>query len=108
MSISVMQISATIGMVGVAVALFYAYRKYLAANSERRMRAMIEYAGLDPSIAWSGDVGDVMKDVRKRCKRCASEDVCDRWLQGDQKRENDFCPNAKVFALLSQYEGAPK
>ena len=105
MNISLMQMIAAAVMVGVASALFYLYRRYLAANSERRMLAMLESVGLDPAIAFSGSVGTIMSEVRQRCRSCASEDVCERWLTGDADGDNEFCPNSRVFSVLRKYRG---
>ena len=44
-----------------------------------------------------------MKEVRDRCRHCASEDYCERWLEGEVQGENQFCPNARVFRLLAKY-----
>jgi len=105
MNMSLMQIIAAIAMLGVAAALFFGYRKYLAANSERRMQTMLESVGLDPAIASSDDIPTIMKEVRQRCQSCGSEDVCERWLAGDKESDNAFCPNAKVFEILAKYSG---
>lgn len=106
MNMSFTQIVAAIAMAGVAAILFYAYRRYLAANSERRMRAMLKSVGLDPAIATDGDIPTIMKEVRQRCHSCASEDVCERWLTGNEEGDNDFCPNSRVFETLKKYSGA--
>ncbi len=103
MNISLMQMIAAAVMVGTAVTLFYLYRRYLAAKSERRMLAMLESVGLDPAIAFSGSVGAIMSEVRQRCQNCATEDVCERWLTGDADGDNEFCPNSRVFSLLREY-----
>ena len=103
MNVSMMQFFAAVAMVGMAIALLFAYRSYLANNSERRMRTMLESVGLDPAIAASGEIPAIMKEVRQRCRSCASEDVCEHWLAGDKKDGNDFCPNAKVFEILNKY-----
>lgn len=105
MNVSIIQTVSAIVMAGVAVALFYVYRRYLAENSERRMRTMLETVGLDPAIATGGDIQTVMKEVRQRCQSCASEDVCERWLTGSEEGDNDFCPNSKVFETLKKYSG---
>jgi len=105
MNISLTQILATIVMVSVIFALVFAYRKYLAANSERRMRAMLQSVGLDPEIASIGGFETIMTEVRRRCGACTSEDVCERWLDGELQGDNDFCPNAKVFAEFKKYRG---
>jgi hypothetical protein len=106
MNMSLMQIIAAIAMLGVAAALFFGYRKYLAANSERRMRTMLESVGLDPALATSEEIPTIMKEIRQRCQSCGSEDVCERWLAGNRKGDNEFCPNAKVFEILGKYSGS--
>lgn len=106
MNVSLIQAVIATAMAGIAVALFYAYRRYLAANSERRMRAMLESVGLDPALATGGDIQIMMKEVRQRCRSCASEDVCERWLKGTINSDNDFCPNASVFETLKKYSNA--
>lgn len=106
MNVSLMQIFAALVMVGAAAGLFFAYRTYLAANSERRMRTMLESVGLDPAIAASGEIPTIMQEVRQRCRTCNSEDVCERWLKGDKEDPNDFCPNARVFEILNKHSHA--
>lgn len=98
-----MQIFSVSVMVVVTFVLIFAYRAYLAANSERRMLSMIDSIGLDPAIASSSDLEATMSEVRKRCRSCTSEDVCERWLTCNEKDDNDFCPNAKVFEVLQKY-----
>lgn len=105
MNISLTQVLAAIVMAGVVVALVFGYRKYLAANSERRMRAMLQSVGLDPEIVSIGGLDTVMTEVRRRCKACTSELVCERWLDGEVQGDNDFCPNAEVFARFKEYRG---
>lgn len=106
MDVSLMQIIAALAMVGAAVALFFGYRRYLAANSERRMRMMLESVGLDPVLASSGEIPTIIKDVRQRCQSCGSEDVCERYLAGNKEGDNAFCPNSRVFDILRKYSGA--
>jgi len=89
-------------MVVVTFVLIFAYRSYLAANSERRMLSMIESIGLDPAIASSSDLETIMGEVRRRCRSCKSEDVCERWLTCSEKDDNDFCPNSKAFEVLQK------
>ncbi len=102
MNMSLFQIIAAAVMVGVAFTLFVAIRRYMAAASERRMMRMLERVGLDPAIVLSGDTQATMKEIRQRCRSCTSEDVCERWLAGDEVGENVFCPNAKVFETLKR------
>jgi len=106
MNESIIQVVAAMAMVGVAAAMFFGFRRYLAVNSERRMRAMLVSVGLDPEIATSGEIPTIMKEVRQRCRSCASESVCERWLEGKKDDSNDFCPNAKVFDVLKKHSHA--
>ncbi len=106
MSSSLLQNLAGIGMLAVAIALFLAFRRYLARSSERRMLGMLKSSGLDPTIAASGDIETIMAEVRDRCRHCASESVCERWLKGEEEGTNAFCPNHRVFEILGKYSGA--
>lgn len=106
MNMSMFQIGAAIVMVVLAFGLFIAIRQYMHAQSERRMTNMLERVGLDPAIASSGNTAVIMKEIRQRCQSCATEDVCERWLAGEQIGENEFCPNARVFESLKRTIGA--
>jgi hypothetical protein len=106
MELSLIQVIAAIAMSGIVVAMFFGFRRYIAANSERRMLTMLESVGLDPEIATSGEVPTIMKEVRQRCRSCATEAVCERWLQGNEEGDNTFCPNAKVFEVLKKHSHA--
>ena len=103
MNISPLQMTAVVAMVVLTPVLVFAYLKYLAAGSQRRMLAMLDSFGLDTSLPWSTDIDDIMKEIRQRCRTCPSEDVCERWLDGDRKGSNDFCPNASVFKKMAKY-----
>lgn len=102
MNMSMFQILAAVIMVGIAVALVYGIRQYMIAQSERRMRTMLIKIGLDPTIAASGDSQKIMSEVRQRCRTCATEDVCERWLTGEEIGDNVFCPNAQVFESMKK------
>ena len=102
MSNSLFQVFAAMLMLGVAAILFVAIRNYMRANSERRMTSMLKRVGVDPSIAATGDSTQIIKDIRKRCRMCTTEDVCERWLAGEVQGDNEFCPNASVFETLRQ------
>ena len=106
MNMSLIQVIAALAMAGITVALVLSYRRYLANNSERRMRNMLESIGLDPEIAVSDEFPTIMKEVRQRCRHCATEDVCERWLKGNGEGDNSFCPNAKVFEVIKNYSRA--
>lgn len=84
-----------------ALGLVTWYWNYKNARSEQRMTAMLIRMGVDPVVAADGDHEAIMRDVRKRCNRCQSEDVCERWLAGSYREENLFCPNAQVFRALA-------
>ena len=100
---SLMQIIAAVAMIIVAVVLVVAYRSYLAANSERRMRSMLVSVGLDPKLADSAEIPTIMKEVRDRCRQCSAEAVCEHWLEGEVPGDNAFCPNHRVFRILGKY-----
>ena len=100
MELPVIQVIAAIAMTLVAVSIVFGFERYLVANSERRMLTMIKSVGLDPEIATSGEIPAIMKEVRHRCRSCAAEAVCERWLQGSEEGDNSFCPNANVFEAL--------
>jgi hypothetical protein len=103
MSTALMQTFAAITMVSVTAVLVVAYREYLVASSKRRMLAMLASVGLVPPFAPSAEYEAVMKEARQRCRHCACEDVCERWLRGDKKGSNTFCPNSPVFRSLAKY-----
>ena len=106
MSITFTQVLAAAIMVVVAIMLAGAYRRYLSNNSERRMLGMLKSMGLDPTIATSGDIELIMREVRTRCRHCNAEDKCERWLQGREDGSSAFCPNHRVFNVLGKFSGA--
>jgi hypothetical protein len=99
---TVFHIVIAIIMVAVAIALVSWFARYRAAGAERRMTKMLKQAGVAPEIAASGEAEAIMKEVRRRCRRCQSEDVCERWLTGEKAGDNNFCPNARVFEALAR------
>ncbi len=103
MDITLTQFLAALVMVGVGAVLVVAYRRYLAAQSERRMQSMLEAIGLDPELAAVGGIETIMAGVRHRCSACQSESVCERWLAGEEEGDNSFCPNARVFEILKKF-----
>jgi hypothetical protein len=92
-------------MVAVSVALVVWFYRHVAAASERRMMHMLTRAGVDPEVARQGDTEAIIQDVRSRCVRCRSEDLCNRWLAGKVEGDNSFCPNAQIFRLLKRTTG---
>jgi hypothetical protein len=87
-------------MVVAAVILTGLFLKYKAHAAQRRLRGMLEHCGVDPGIIDSGDVSAIMREVRRRCQKCQNEDVCERWLAGQEPGGNSFCPNAHTFEYL--------
>ena len=96
------EISVAILLLAVTVVLVMWIRRYMAAGSERRMMRMLARVGLDPEIAATGDRETIITEVRRRCRKCQSEDLCERWLAGEETGENAFCPNAHVFDVLAR------
>jgi hypothetical protein len=70
------------------------------------MLSMIDSLGLDPEITANAELGTIMGEVRQRCRGCTAEDVCERWLRGDEEGDNAFCPNARVFEILHKISSA--
>jgi len=102
MNPTLFQIGAAIVMVAVSVAILVLFLRYLRATSERRLTRMLKHAGVDPEIAAQGDKETIFKDVRSRCRKCRSEDLCERWLAGEVGGDNAFCPNARIFSVLTR------
>ncbi len=92
---------AVILMLGAVVAVL-GFRKFKLIASKHRLTRMLSRVGLDPDLADQGDADAIIKEVRKRCSRCQTEDLCERWLADKAAGGNEFCPNAKVFEKLKQ------
>lgn len=105
MSSSLVQVLVAALMLVVIVALAVFLRRYIVANSERRMLGMLTSLGIDPSVTTSGDMETIMREVRSRCRHCAIESQCERWLRGEEQGDNSFCPNHRVFELLGKRSG---
>lgn len=60
--------------------------------------------GLDPGMFTFIDPQSMAigKEVRRRCRRCLREDLCERWLAGEVEGDNNFCPNAQTFDALKE------
>lgn len=108
MDLSLTQIVVAMVMVGLGIALVFAYRSYLNRRSEQRMLAMLKSLGLDPDIATSGDMETIMGEVRQRCRSCTSKAVCERWLNAELGGDSEFCPNHRVFEILGRYSGSAR
>ena len=89
-------------MVVTAVFLVAWFLRYKAVTSEKRMRGMLERCGLDPELIATGDTQAINREVRRQCRKCQTEAVCERWLAGAAAGDNSFCPNAHTFEILSK------
>jgi uncharacterized protein DUF6455 len=105
MNPTLFEIGVAIFMLAVSVAFVVWFLRYMAAASGRRMMQMLTRAGVDPEVARHGDTEAIIQDVRSRCQKCRSEDLCDRWLAGKVEGDNSFCPNAQIFRVLTRTTG---
>jgi hypothetical protein len=87
-------------LVVVGIVLVISFLRYKAKTSEKRMLQMLRTAGLDPEITVHDGSEAIMREVRRRCRKCQSEGLCEQWLAGKVEGNNDFCPNAQVFEAL--------
>ena len=101
------EINVAIVMVAVTVVIFVWFQRSEAAASAMRMMRTMTRVGVDPGIATHGDprTKSIIKEARCRCGKCPVEDLCDRWLAGKVKGGNTFCPNARVFRILTRTSG---
>ncbi len=102
MNRALFEIGLAIFMLAVGGFLLVWFWRYRAAGSRRRMTQMLTRAGVASEVISRGDVEAIIKDVRRRCRVCNSEDLCERWLAGKVEGENDFCPNAQIFDGLAK------
>jgi Family of unknown function (DUF6455) len=104
MTPTMFQINIAIIMVAASVAMVVGFQKYLAVTSFRRMTRMMARIGLEPAVAAGGgpQSAAIMQQMRRRCRRCPSEDLCERWVAGRAAGGNGFCPNARAFGLLAR------
>ena len=95
-------------MVVVSVAIVVWFQKHLADASARRMTRMMTRVGLDPAIAASAPPRGalLMKQMQRRCRRCPSADLCERWIAGVANGGNSFCPNARAFGIYARTAAA--
>src|SRR6266498_5925162 len=103
MNPTLFEIGVAIFMVAVSVGLIVWFSRSMAAASGRRLMHMLTRAGVDPDVAKHGDTEAIIQDVRRRCLRCRSEDLCDRWLAGKVEGDNSFCPNAQIFRTMTRH-----
>jgi len=92
-------------MVAVGIALIIGFSRHIAAASGRRMAEMMMCAGVDPEVSRKDDAQAIIQDARSRCIRCPSEGLCERWLAGKVEGNPGFCPNARLFRMLSGTTG---
>ena len=99
MNTTFIDISIAFLFVAVAAVLIVLFRRKLQFDSARRMYRMMARFGVYPKQFGRDDTdaGLDMKAVRRRCRSCPAEDLCERWLAGEIEGDNGFCPNAKVF-----------
>lgn len=98
------QISAAVIMVGTAAAAIVWLHSSQTAASARRMKGMMTRVGLDYGTDALAEprTKAIVQQARRRCMRCACEDLCDRWLAGEVKGDNTFCPNRQIFRHLTE------
>jgi hypothetical protein len=98
MNPTLFEISVAAVMVAVSVGLLLWFWRDLGEASERRTMDMLAGAGVH-SVPPANEY--IMQDARKRCRRCPSEGLCERWLAGSVDGDNSFCPNAQIFRKLA-------
>lgn len=101
MNPTLFEIGVAVCMVTVIAALVVLFARSLAEASAGRTLLMLAHAGVDPELARHADTDPGMRDVRRRCRGCRSEDLCDRWLAGNVGGDNSFCPNAQIMRKLA-------
>lgn len=99
MNIPLSDLGIAVFFIATAAALVLWFRRKLAVTSSSRMYRMMATVGVYPrSFSKSDDASGLdLNEVRKRCRMCPAEDVCERWLAGEIEGDNGFCPNAKIF-----------
>jgi len=89
-------------LVGLTAVFVLWFLDYKSGSSRRRMMQMMQRAGLNPAIVDLDDTASTIRNIRHQCRKCQSEDLCERWLAGEEEGDNAFCPNAEVFEELKQ------
>jgi len=89
-------------MITVVVFLVIWFERSEAEATTTRMVRMMSRIGLNANFRnrCGPKARAVIKECRIRCGRCRAEDQCERWLDGDVKGENGFCPNTRIFNVL--------
>ncbi len=75
-------------------------RSNTSAASAKRMTAMMTRVGVGAAVLGDPRTLPMRKLARRRCRRCSSTDLCERWLAGKVEGGNSFCLNAQAFRLL--------
>ncbi|MBT4888583.1 MAG: hypothetical protein HON65_03405 [Rhodospirillales bacterium] len=93
-----------IGMVMMIAVLFGWARRTGTTASVRRMMNMMARVRVDPRVSTDTDpdVMYLMKNARRRCVKCPSEGLCEKWLAGEVKGANTFCANASLFKKMAE------
>ncbi len=99
-------ISTAILMVGMGAAILLWFRGELSAGSARRMTGMMRRIGLNATALGDPRAMAILKAARRRCRKCPGEDLCARWLAGEVRGGNAFCPNAQTFRLFEARDAA--
>ena len=94
MNPTLFEISVAALMLALSVALVAWFWRYMAVASERRTMHMLARAGVGNM---RGDKA-VMQDVLRRCRRCPSEGLCERWLAGSVGGTMASAPTRRFFA----------
>ena len=102
--VQVQMIIVAIIMVSVAVGSIVWLHSNMAAVSATRLTRMKKRIGIDSGTdTLSGRLSIIGgKELRRRCRRCPSENLCERWLAGKVEGGNTFCPNAEAFRNLAE------
>ncbi len=75
-------------------------RSNTTAGSAKRMTAMMTRVGVGAAALGDPRTLPMRKLARRRCRRCSSINLCERWSAGKVEGGNSFCPNAQAFRLL--------
>ncbi|HEX9812716.1 MAG TPA: DUF6455 family protein [Burkholderiales bacterium] len=101
MSPTFLDIGAAVVLLAVVGALFAWFARNFGVTSDRRMMRMLVRAGVDPAIVAQGEKQAIIEDIRRRCRKCQAEDLCERWLAEKVAGDNGFCPNARILNALT-------
>jgi Family of unknown function (DUF6455) len=103
MSSTMFNIVIFVSMIALCAGVIVWFVRSFSGDSEKRMTRMMNKVGLDSEAAPAQRrIEKDIAGVRARCRKCQTEDECERWLAGEVKGENSFCPNASVFNQLIQ------